>query len=115
MPIKKTLGRRFVKYGSANTGEDRPEKRKEDEMMFIPISETFKRLVANPTFIQTLKNHVSKEGVISYFKDGLKFINEADPDVAHIRLYSDEADMCDGLGSRACGQQKFLHSHQRRY
>lgn len=112
MPIRYTLGRRFVKYGSAATGENRPSKRKRDEMMFIPITKTIQKFAENNSFRGLLKYNETREGIFSSVEDGSRYKNEIwwkdHDDSLHIKLYNDEVDMCDGLGSKSSGHQKLL-------
>lgn len=111
MPKKRILGKRFVKYGSAKTNEERPMKVKVDEMYFVPLSQILRNFSKNQTFNEILDNHVPKPNVLASFRDGSKFQNQVwrHPDSYHnILLYMDDVDMCDGLGSKAAGQQKLL-------
>lgn len=112
MPIRHTLGRRFVKYGSAATGKNCPTKHKKDEMMFIPITKIIQKFAANDSFHGLLKYHDLREGIFASVEDGSRYKNDTwwkfNDESFHIKLYSDEVDMCDGLGSKSSGQQKLL-------
>lgn len=112
MPIRHTLGRRFVKHESAATSKSRPTKRKKDEMMFIPISKTIQRFTANASFRSLVMYRESREGYFSSVEDESRYKIEnwwkENDESFHIKLYSDEVDMCDGLGSKYSGQQKLL-------
>lgn len=112
MPARYTLGRRFVRYGSAALGTDHPIKRKKDIMTFIPIAKTLQKFAENDSFHNILKDHNSQDGIFSSVEDGSKYRNDVwwkdHVDSMHVKLYCDEVEMCDGLGSKANGQQKLL-------
>lgn len=115
MPIRHTLGRRIVKCGSAATEKKRSVKRKKDEMMLIPLTKTIQKFAANESFHDLLKYNGSQEGVYAFVEDGSRYKNENwwknEDESFHIKLYSDEVDMCKGLGSKLSGQQKLLMIH----
>lgn len=109
MPARITLGRRNMRYGSAALGEDRPTKRKRDEMMFISIIKIFQKFSANNSFCDILKYHDSRDGVFASVENGSRYKNEMwwrNRD--DIKLYPDEVEMCDGLGSKAYAHQTLL-------
>ncbi|XP_051155511.1 uncharacterized protein LOC127289347 [Leptopilina boulardi] len=111
MPKKRILGRRFIKHGSTNIGKDRPTKIKIDEMYFVPLSKVLRNFSQNPTFSYILENHIPKQDVLTSFRDGLKFQNQVwrhNNSHHSILLYTDEVDVCDALGSKSSGNQKFL-------
>ncbi|XP_043467384.1 uncharacterized protein LOC122501736 [Leptopilina heterotoma] len=111
MPKKRILGKRFVKHGSAKTNEERPTKLKVGEMYFVPLSKVLRNFSKNPTYADILDNHTSKPGILASFRDGSKYetqIWRQDNSHHNILLYMDDVDMCDGLGSKAAGNQKFL-------
>lgn len=112
MPTRYTLGRRFVRYGSASTGQNRPMKRKKDEMVYISLTNIIQKFAANDTFHSIIKYHDLQPGIYTSFEDGCKYRNDdwwKDLEESfHVKLYTDDVDMCDGLGSKASGQQKLL-------
>lgn len=112
MPTRYTPGRRFIKYGSTITGQDRPTKRKKDEMMFIPLSKILRNFAENDSFHLPLKYHGLEPGIFFSVEDGCKYQTDNwwkdNDDSMHVRLYTDEVDMCDGQGSMSSGEQKLL-------
>lgn len=106
---KRILGRRYVNYGSAETGKERPTKTKLDEMYFVPLSKVLRNFPTNPYFCYILDNNIPRPDILSSYRDGTKILTEDWRHNNHhhnILLYMDEVDMCDGLGSKAAGLQK---------
>lgn len=111
MPKKYILGRRFVKSGSARTSEERPSKVKLNTMYHVPLTKVLKSFFNNPTYTDIMDNHTPRANVLTSFKDGSKFETQTwrhDGSHQNIILYLDDVDMCDGLGSKAAGNQKLL-------
>ncbi|XP_051176569.1 uncharacterized protein LOC127291456 [Leptopilina boulardi] len=92
-------------------------KLKDDEFIYIPIRDVLSKRLSNDKFRELLEqNSEDKEGIFRSFKDGSRYkqhpMFSSNPKAVQIKLYYDEVEFCDGLGSRAGGKQKlgFVYS-----
>lgn len=110
-PERIKLGERFVPYGTATVDGNQPIKIKRDEFIYIPISKVLSRWLQNGSF-----GNVSRvprrrdDGIIESYMDGTHIENHPyrnrRPNYRLIKLYYDEADMCDAIGSKSCSINK---------
>lgn len=103
-PHRITLGERFVPYGTASVDGNQPVRIKRDEFIHIPISEVLPKWLENPTFQNVTKPKIRREdNVLETYMDGYHFQNLSfilqKPNCRFIKLYYDEVDMCDAVGS----------------
>lgn len=105
-PLRIQLGSQFGNYGPQTTDGSQTIKTKKNEMIFIPITTVLGKWFENGQFgnmINIPRRQV--DGVFSSYVDGSHFQNHSfrlsNPDCTLIRLYYDEAEMCDAVGSKA--------------
>ncbi|XP_043462982.1 uncharacterized protein LOC122499017 [Leptopilina heterotoma] len=110
-PNRIELGENFVPYGTPTIYGNQPIKRKKDEFIHIPINNVLTKWLENGSFGNVLFNPTpNEEGVIETYMDGTYFKNHSykrrRPDCKFIKLYYDEVDMCDAVGSKSSSKNK---------
>lgn len=104
-PLRIELGSKFINYGPPTIDENQKVKRKSEEMIFLPISTVLSKWLENGHFRDMINIPRNEEGIYSTYVDGNYFQNHtfriAFPNSILIRLYYDEAEMCNAVGSKA--------------
>ncbi|XP_051167363.1 uncharacterized protein LOC127285405 [Leptopilina boulardi] len=111
VPQRIELGENFVPYGTATVYGNQPVKRKKDEFIHIPISEVLIRWLQNGSFGNVLFHpRPRNDGILETYMDGNYFQNHSfkrrKPECKFIKLYYDECDMCDAVGSKSSSINK---------
>ena len=102
-PVKVYLRNRIEDFGRNRIRKCQSQKRQSYvRVPLIPQLNAFLNLKG--VFVESFKDKSSREGVLSYFEDGIAFKENAlfkrYPKSLQIHLYIDEAQPCDSLGSR---------------
>lgn len=110
-PHRVELGENFAPYGTPTIYQNQPMRQKKDEFIQVPISEVLPRWLEKGTFGNILRLRRRGEGDLSEtFVDGTHYQNhtyvQRRPNCKLIKLYYDEVDMCDAVGSKSCSINK---------
>ncbi|XP_043473837.1 uncharacterized protein LOC122509755 [Leptopilina heterotoma] len=110
-PLIKELGSSFIPSGAPANDGNQPMRRKADQLVHIPISSVLLRMFENIDFHRLIQTPEARtDQVLASYVDGTFFQNHPfrnqKPNSYFIRLYYDEADMCDSLGSKGGGTNK---------
>ncbi|XP_043469644.1 uncharacterized protein LOC122504689 [Leptopilina heterotoma] len=111
LPDRIRLGEKFVPYGSSSIYGNQPLKIKKDEFIHVPISKVLTAWLGNGSFGNILFNPRRNENqAIETYMDGSYFQNHSyklqKPNCKFIKLYFDEVDMCDAVGSKSSSTNK---------
>lgn len=116
-PSIRELSSQFQQVGQQVADGNQTIKIKKDEIVYISIHDVLLKYLSKNTFRELLEQSFdSKEGILSSFKDGLMYkqhpMFSSNSKAVQIKLYYDEVELCDGLGSKAGARQKlgFVYS-----
>lgn len=110
-PQRVKLGERFVPYGTPTVDGNQPIRIKKDEFIHIPISEVLPKWFENDSFFNVSRFQRRREdGTMETYMDGTHIQNHEyrnlRPNCRLIKLYFDEVDMCDAVGSKSSSSNK---------